>query len=109
MQCSAVHGSHLFIGAGSKIYLVDMSRDFEIVSHCNFSRHIFSICAMSPTKFIVGQQGGFLGMAELKSDGTLVKEAENKVTSAIFKVIKTSSDEIALACSGGLYFATYDT
>ena len=108
MQCSMVHGSHLFIGAGSKVYLVDLDRDFEIISHCSFSRQVFSICPMTPTKFIIGQQAGFLGLAELKNDGTLVKEAETKVTSAIFKVIMTSSDEIALACSGGLYFANYD-
>jgi len=39
----------------------------------------------------------------------MTKEAENKVTSAIFKIIKTSSDEFALACSGGLYFARYES
>ena len=36
-------------------------------------------------------------------------EAETKVTSAIFKVIKTSNEDLALACSGGLYFAQYDS
>lgn len=47
-------------------------------------------------------------MVEIRDDGALVKTAENKVTSAIFKVIKTSGDEFALACSGGLYFAKYE-
>ena len=35
----------------------------------------------------------------------MVKTAENKLTSAIYKVIRTTQDEYALACSGGLYFA----
>ena len=41
-------------------------------------------------------------------DGALTKIAENKVASAIYKVIRTSQDEYALACSGGLFFASYD-
>jgi len=48
-------------------------------------------------------------MVSIKDDGSMTKEAENKVTSAIFKIIKTSSDEFALACSGGLYFARYES
>ena len=67
------------------------------------------MCAMSSTQFVVGQQGGFLAMIEVDDNGQLVKQAENKVTSAIFKVIKTSQDEFALACSGGLYFARYES
>ena len=66
---------------------------------------------MSVNQFVLGQQGGYLAMVEVnKEDGTMTKEAENKVTSAIFKVLKTSSasDEFALACSGGLYFAKYE-
>lgn len=47
-------------------------------------------------------------MVSIKDDGSMTKEAENKVTSAIFKIVKTSSDEFALACSGGLYFARYE-
>ena len=47
MHCSFVHGSNLFIGANNRFYLVDMARDFTIVSHCTTKRHIFSICAMS--------------------------------------------------------------
>ena len=48
-------------------------------------------------------------MVEVNADGSLVKVSENKVISAIFKVIKTQANEgFALACSGGLYFATYD-
>ena len=35
----------------------------------------------------------------------MIKTAENKLTSAIYKVIRTTQDEYALACSGGLYFA----
>ena len=48
-------------------------------------------------------------MIFISADGNMTLEAETKVTSAIFKVIKTSSEELALACSGGLYFAQYDT
>lgn len=48
-------------------------------------------------------------MVEVDNDGQLRKEAENKATSAIFKVIRTSADELALACSGGLYFARYES
>ena len=47
-------------------------------------------------------------MARLDKDRNLVKESEEKLTNAIFKVIKTSGGEVALACSGGLYFARYD-
>ena len=38
----------------------------------------------------------------------MVKVAENKVTSGIYKVIRTTQDDFALACSGGLYFAKLD-
>ena len=41
-------------------------------------------------------------------DNELVKLAETKVCSAIYKVIRTRQDEYALACSGGLYFAKLD-
>lgn len=48
-------------------------------------------------------------MMDVQDQGIITKEAENKVTGAIFKVIKTSVDDFALACSGGLYFARYDS
>ena len=86
-----------------------MARDFEIIGTCSFKRHVFSICAMSKTKFVIGQQGGFLAMMDVQDEGVITKEAENKVSGAIFKVIKTSVDDFALACSGGLYFARYDS
>lgn len=38
----------------------------------------------------------------------MIKVAENKVASAIYKVIRTSQDDYALACSGGIFFASYD-
>ena len=41
-------------------------------------------------------------------DGNMTKIAENKVASAIYKVIRTTQDDYALACSGGLFFASYD-
>lgn len=49
-------------------------------------------------------------MVSLTEQGTLIKVAENKVTDAIFKVIKTRgpANEFALACSGGLFFARYE-
>ena len=46
-------------------------------------------------------------MIEIR-DGAMTKIAENKVASAIYKVIRTSQDDYALACSGGLFFASYD-
>ena len=109
MQCSFIQGSYLFIGAGNKLYLSNMADDFSIVSQVSFKRHVFSICAMNPNQFVIGEQGGYLGMVSVRDDGSMTKETETKVTSAIFKVIKTSTDEFALACSGGLYFAQYDT
>lgn len=41
-------------------------------------------------------------------DGALTKIAENKIAGAIYKVIRTSQDDYALACSGGLHFVSYD-
>ena len=41
-------------------------------------------------------------------DGKLTKIAESKIAGAIYKVIRTSQDDYALACSNGLYFADYD-
>ena len=38
----------------------------------------------------------------------MMKVTENKVASAIYKVLRTSQDDYALACSGGLFFAAYD-
>ena len=38
----------------------------------------------------------------------MVKLGETKVTSAIYKIIRTTQDEFALCCSGGLYFASFD-
>ena len=109
MYCSFMQGNHLFIGALNKVYLVDVSRDFEIVSSCTFNRHVSSICSMNPNQFVIGQQGGFLAMIEVTGNGEIMKVAENKITGAIYKVIKTSNvDEFALACSGGLYFAKYE-
>ena len=40
-------------------------------------------------------------------DGAMIKMAENKVASAIYKVARTSQDDYVLACSGGLFFASY--
>ena len=41
-------------------------------------------------------------------DNQMVKVAENKLTSGIYKVVRTTQDDFALACSGGLYFAKLD-
>ena len=46
-------------------------------------------------------------MVEIRN-GVMTIVCENKVASAIYKVIRTQFDDYALACSGGLYFATYD-
>jgi len=54
MQCSYIHGSNMLIGASNRLFLVDMSRDFAIVSHCTTKRHIFTICAMSSHQFVLG-------------------------------------------------------
>ena len=108
MQCSFVQEDYLFIGASNKLYLFDITRDFVMVSQVSLKRQVFTICAMSANKFVVGEQGGYLTMIEVQDDGSMTIEAENKVTSAIFKVIKTADNQLALACSGGLYFAQYD-
>ena len=51
-------------------------------------------------------------MVEVSNEGELTLITENKVTDAIFKIIKTKANaqeaEFALACSGGLYFARYE-
>ena len=47
MQCSLAQGGYLFIGALNKLFLIDMTRDFTIISQCCFKRHVFSICAVS--------------------------------------------------------------
>ena len=44
----------------------------------------------------------------IKDDKQLVLLAENKVAGAIYKVIRTTQDDFALACSNGCYFATYE-
>ena len=41
-------------------------------------------------------------------DGAMTKVAENKVASAVNKVVRTTQDDYVLACSGGLFFASYD-
>ena len=107
MQCSLQLGKHLVIGSTSKLYLVDIEDDFSMLGHIGLSRHIFSICAMNAFNIVCGQQGGQLAMVTIK-DGAMTKIAENKVASAIYKVIRTSQDDYALACSGGLFFASYD-
>jgi hypothetical protein len=56
---------------------------------------------------VCGEQGGQLAAIQIKDD-KLVKIAETKVSSAIFKVTKTTQNEFALACSNGLYFANLD-
>ena len=38
----------------------------------------------------------------------MMSVAESKIASAIYKVIRTSQDDYALACSGGVFFASYD-
>lgn len=62
---------------------------------------------MNAFNVVCGQQGGQLAMISIK-DGAMTKVAENKVASAIYQVIRTTQDDYALACSGGLFFATYD-
>ena len=47
-------------------------------------------------------------MVSIKDGDSLVKIAETKIAGAIYKVIRTSQDDYALACSGGLHFASYD-
>ena len=107
MHCSLVHGQHLLIGSYSKLFLVDLNDDFAILGQMHVCRHIFSICAANQFTVVCGQQGGQLAAVQIK-DNQMVKVAENKVTSGIYKVIRTTQDDFALACSGGLYFAKLD-
>ena len=46
-------------------------------------------------------------MVDIKN-GEITLVCENKVASAIYKVIRTQFDDYALACSGGLFFAKYE-
>lgn len=62
---------------------------------------------MNAFSVVCGQQGGQLALIEIKNN-QMMKVAENKITGAIFKVIRTTSDDYALACSGGIFFAIYD-
>ena len=107
MHCSLVHGQHLLIGSYSKLFLVDLNDDFSILGQLHVCRHIFSICAANAFTVVCGQQGGQLAAVQIK-DNQMVKVAENKVTSGIYKVVRTTQDDFALACSGGLYFAKLD-
>ena len=107
MQCSLRVDNHLLIGSANKLYLIDLKKDFTVVSHIALSRHIFSICFMNSHNVVCGQQGGQLAMVQLQNAQMSIV-CENKVASAIYKVIRTNFDDYALACSGGLFFATYD-
>ena len=107
MHCSLVHGQHLLIGSYSKLYLVDLNNDFAVLGQLHVCRHIFSICAANQFTVVCGQQGGQLAAVTIQ-DNQMVKVAENKVTSGIYKVVRTTQDDFALACSGGLYFAKLD-
>lgn len=107
MQCSIRVDQYLLIGSSNKLYLIDLKKDFTILTHIALSRHIFSICFMNSHNVVCGQQGGQMAMVEL-INGNMNIVCENKVASAIYKVIRTNFDDYALACSGGLFFAQYD-
>ena len=55
MQCSFQLGSHLLIGSGSKLFLVDVAEDFAVLGHISLSKPIFSICAMNKFTVVCGQ------------------------------------------------------
>ena len=107
MQCSFQLGNYLLIGAQSKVYLVDLLNDFAILGSVALSRHVMSITTMNAFFIVCGQQGGQLALIQLK-DGQIEKVAETKIASAIYKVVRTTQDDYALACSGGIFFAQYD-
>ena len=54
MNCSLVLGEYLFIGAYSKLYMVDLKNEFNIVSSISMRRHIFSLCQVNSYSFVVG-------------------------------------------------------
>ena len=58
MNCSAVLGDFLFIGAYSKLYMIDLKDDFNVVGNISMARHIFSICIVNSYSMVVSQQGG---------------------------------------------------
>ena len=55
MHCSLVTGQYLIIGSHSKLYLLDLAQDFQILSSLHVTRHIFSICASNAFTIICGQ------------------------------------------------------
>lgn len=54
-----------------------------------------------------GEQGGQLAAVTIDKNGLAIL-SEQKVADAIYKVIRTFSGDFALACSNGLYFASFD-
>lgn len=38
MHCSLIQGNYLFIGASNKLYLIDMTQEFKIISICSLKR-----------------------------------------------------------------------
>lgn len=55
MQCSLRVDNHLLIGSANKLYLIDVKKDFTVLSHIAMSRHIFSICFMNSFNVVCGQ------------------------------------------------------
>ena len=55
MQCSLRVDHYLMIGSANKLYLVDLKKDFNVLSHIALSRHIFSICFMNSHNVVCGQ------------------------------------------------------
>ena len=69
--------------------MIDITENFAILGHETLSKPIFSLCVMNKTTIICGCQAGHLAMIQVQ-DRELIKIAENKIVSAIYKVIRTS-------------------
>ena len=90
-----IHCSHvlsptrLIIGSRNKLHLVDL-QTFKVLSVATLQRHIFSVCAANNKMIVCGEQGGQLAAVTVDNDDKLNLVAENKVSDAIYKVIRTT-------------------
>ena len=55
MQCSFQTGNYLLIGAQSKVYVVDLLNDFQILGSVALTRHVMSITSMNAFFIVCGQ------------------------------------------------------
>jgi len=95
----------VFVGSHNKLCLIS-GESLEVISTIKLARQILSICSLNNFTVVCGTQGGQLAAVFIEDKKTMVIQAENKLTNAIYKVIRTRTDNVfALATSTGLKFA----